>query len=122
MVIGGLCAQLAGETAARALEGGVSVLGEYEREWRGRYGSELKTMLMLRRLINGLSDAQMNRAVHAFLEEGLEEKFTRLVEEGDMDMQAGVIKRGLSDPAILAALVRSLGRIAVSELFSAFGL
>ena len=122
VVIGGLCAQLAGETAAKALGGDISVLGEYEREWRRKYGSELQTMLILRRLLNGLSDDQMNRAVHVFIEEGLEQKFTRLVEQGDMDMQAGVIKRALADPAIIAALARSLGRLAFSELFSAFGL
>ena len=122
VVIGGLCAQLAGEMGAKSLGENIGVLGEYEREWRRRYGSELQTMLIMRRLVNGLSDDQMNRSVHAFIEEGLEEKFTRLVEEGDMDMQAGVIKRALTDPAILAALARSLGRLVVSEFFSAFGL
>ena len=121
VVIGGLCAQLAGEFGARALGGDVDMLG-YEREWRRRYGSELQTMLIMRRLVNGLSDDQMNRAVHAFIEEGLEEKFTRLVEQGDMDMQASIIKKALTDPAILASLARSLGRIVVSEFFSAFGL
>lgn len=121
VVIGGLCAQLAGEFGARALGGDVGVLG-YEREWRRRYGSELQTMLILRRLVNGLNDDQMNRAIHAFIEEGLEAKFTRLVEQGDMDMQASVIKRALTDPAILASLARSLGRLVVSEFFSAFGL
>ena len=120
VVLGGLCAQLAGEMGARAL-GGVGVLADYENEWRRRYGSELQTMLILRRLLNGLSDAQMNRAVHVFLEEGLEQKFTHLVEQGDMDMQAGVIKRAITDPAILAALARSLGKLVVSEIFSVFG-
>jgi len=122
VVIGGLCAQLAGEIGVKALGGDVGVLGEYEKEWRRRYGSELQTMLILRKLLNGLSDDQMNRGVHVFIEEGLEQKLTRLVEQGDMDMQASVIKRALMDPAILAALVRSLGRLAVSEFFSAFGL
>ena len=121
VVIGGLCAQLAGEIGASALGEDTGVLG-YEREWRRKYGSELQTMLIMRRLLNGLNDAQMNRAAHVFIEEGLEEKFTRLVEEGDMDMQASVIKQALTDPTILAALARSLGRLAVSEVFSAFGL
>ncbi len=122
VVIGGLCAHLAGEFGAKALGEDVGVLGEYEREWRRRYGSELQTMLIMRRLVNGLSDDQLNKAVHAFIEEGLDEKFTHLVEEGDMDMQAGIIKRALTDPAILASLARSLGRLVVSEFFSAFGL
>jgi hypothetical protein len=40
------------------------------------------------------------------------------LERGDVDMQAGVIREALTDPAILAALVRSLGRVALGELLS----
>jgi hypothetical protein len=78
-------------------------------------------MLFLRRLMNGVDDERLNRMLHAFIEEGLEEKFTALVEEGDMDMQAEIIKRALTDPVILGALAKSVGRLAVSELFAAFG-
>ncbi len=121
VVIGGLCARLAGETAVKALGGSsLQLLEEYEREWRRHYGSELQSMLFLRRLMNGVDDERLNRMLHAFIEEGLEEKFTILVEEGDMDMQAEIIKRALTDPVILGALAKSVGRLAVSELFAAF--
>ena len=123
VVIGGLCAGIAAEVAVRALDEGVEAhsLDQYEEEWRSRYGSELQTMLFMRRLANTLDDERMNRMFHAFKEEGIEGSFTRLVENGDMDMQADVIKRALTDPAILGALVKSLGRLAVSELSAVLG-
>lgn len=124
VIIGGLCAKLAGETVVKALSIGdssLSVLGEYENIWRNRYGSELQTMLFLRRILNEFDDERINRMFHVFIEEGLETKLTRLVKEGDMDMQADIIKRAVTNPAILSALARSLGRLAASELFAAFG-
>jgi digeranylgeranylglycerophospholipid reductase len=119
VVMGGLCAQHAGETAVKALSGRCS-LDEYEKEWRTRYGSELQTMLYLRKLLNDQDDERMNRIFHAFIEEGLEKKFKTLVEEGDMDMQGVIIRRALTDPSILGALVLAVGRFAVSEFLSVF--
>jgi hypothetical protein len=75
-------------------------------------------MLALRGLMNGLGDERLNRVLHAFKEEGLQAKAQSLLERGDIDMQAGVIREALTDPAILAALVRSLGRVALGELLS----
>jgi len=123
VVMGGLCAGIAGLTAVKALGEGVEAraLDQYEGDWRAKYGSELQTMLFLRRLMNNLDDERMNRMFHAFKEENLETSFTCLVENGDMDMQADVIKRALTDPAILGALAKSLGRLAVSELFAVLG-
>ena len=122
VVIGGLCAGIAGDTVAKALErGSIDLLGEYESLWRSEYGSELQTMLFLRRMLNSLDDERKNRIFHAFIEEGLETKFTTLVESGDMDMQADVIKRAASDPAIIGALVRSAGRLVFSEFMSVLG-
>ncbi|MBD3171756.1 geranylgeranyl reductase family protein [Candidatus Bathyarchaeota archaeon] len=122
LVIGGLCAQMAGRIAAKALGYEEHDLEEYESKWRKSYDSELQTMLYLRRLLNHLSNERMNRLFHIAIEENLEKKFTKLVEEGDMDMQAGVIKRGLRDPLIIGALMRTVGRLALSELFSVFKL
>ena len=120
VVMGGLCAQLAGMAAVNTLENDASLDG-HEGDWRRRYGSELQTMLYLRRMLNSQDDERMNRIFHAFIEEGLEAKFTSLVEEGDMDMQGDIIKRALTDPSILGALALSVGRLAISELLSVFG-
>ncbi len=121
VVLGGLCARIAGELAVKSLADERVSLGDYERLWRSKYGSELRTMLYLRRLFNGFSDDQLNRIFQVFIEEGLEKKFTDMVSEGDMDMQESIIKRAVTDPVILGAMARSIGRIAVSELFSVFG-
>jgi flavin-dependent dehydrogenase len=122
VVIGGLCAGIAGDLTVKALETGfVHGLSEYEGLWRSRYGSDLQTMLFLRNLLNTLSDERKDRIFNAFIEENLESKLVSLVETGDMDMQADVIKRAASDAAILGALVRSAGRVALSEFLSVFG-
>jgi geranylgeranyl reductase family protein len=124
IIIGGLCAKIAGETAVNALQIDDFSLGslkEYENTWKNRYGSELQIMLLLRRLLNKLEDDRINQIFKVFIKEGLETKFTKLVEDGDMDMQAEIIRRAVTDPVILTALVKSLGRLAVSDLFTVFG-
>lgn len=120
VVLGGLCAGIAGDVASEYLGGEARDLAQYEKLWRKIYGFELGAMLTLRRLLNRLSDGRLNRAIEAFREEGLQDKAQRLLEAGDVDMQAGVIKEALTDPAILGALVRSLGRVALGELLSLF--
>ncbi len=122
VVLGGLCAVIAGETAVKALKmDDLRLLDGYDGEWRRLYGSELQTMLWVRRIMNGLDDERINRVFHAFRDERLEEKFTALVGDGDMDMQAGVIRKALTDPVIMGALVKALGKLAVSEVLSVFG-
>lgn len=117
VVLGGLCACIAGDVTSEHLGGGEK-LSRYDKLWREKYGSEFRSMLALRGLMNGLGDGLFNRAFQAFEEEGLQAKAQSLLERGDVDMQAGVIREALTDPAILAALVRSLGRVALGELLS----
>jgi geranylgeranyl reductase family protein len=117
VVLGGLCACIAGDVASEHLGGGEG-LGRYDRLWRERYGAEFRSMLALRGLMNGLGDERLDRVLHAFREEGLQAKAQSLLERGDVDMQAGVIREALTDPDILACLIRSLGRVALGELLS----
>ena len=119
VVIGGLCAGIAGKAAAGYLEG-VDSLGSYERAWRREYEFELKSMHALRRFMNRLSDERLNRLLHGVEDAGLMDSFRSLVEEGDMDMQSGVISRALSNPGILAALLKLTGRVALDELLALF--
>ena len=118
VVLGGLCAGMAGDVASEYISGEIRDLAQYEKRWRKEYGFELRAMLALRRLLTKLSDERLNRAFEAFREEGLQSKAQRLLETGDMDMQSGVIREALTDPAILGTLARSLGRIALAELLS----
>jgi len=115
VVLGGLCACVAGDVASEHLARGED-LSRYERLWRREYGHEFRLMLALRGLMNGLGDERLSRALQAFSEEGLQAKAQSLLETGDVDMQSGVIREALTDPDILAALIRSLGRVALGEL------
>jgi digeranylgeranylglycerophospholipid reductase len=119
VILGGLCALEAGRVASNALDSeDVSEpnLREYDRIWREKYGDEFRSMLTLRRFADGISDARMNRIFHSFSRAGLENILNRLVAEGDMDLQEGVIRRVFTEPRLTLALLSSLGRFAFDEL------
>ena len=44
-----------------------------------------------------------------------------LVEEGDMDMQAGIIMKALRDPELLTLMTKVVGRVFLAETLSLFG-
>ncbi len=117
VVLGGLCAIEAGKTVAKALESGDNTrLGGYEETWRRLYGSEFRSMQTLRNLADRVSDERMNRFLHAFKDAELGERVNELVAGGDMDMQEEVIRRSLSEPGIMKAVLSGLGRLALAEL------
>jgi len=125
VILGGLCAIEAGRTAAEAVEAGDSssrFLRRYQRSWRASLGMEFTSMLAARRLLNGLSDDRIDRLFNALRREGLEDRLRHLVEEGDMDMQGGVIRAALRDRGRLRVLAGGLGRLALGELRSIFNL
>jgi len=125
VIMGGLCAMEAAKIASEALEAGdcsAGFLSRYESAWRGKLGREFTTMLALRRFADGVSDARMNRLFGSLKGSGLEGTLERLVEEGDMDMQSGVIKAALTDPGMIRVLAGSLGRMALGELRGVFNL
>jgi flavin-dependent dehydrogenase len=123
VVIGGLCAKLVGEAASKYLSSGTqSDLDWYDDEWRSLYGNELSTMLTLRKMLNSMGDERLSRMFKAFNAEGMGEKLTRLVEEGDMDMQASVIRKAFTDPELVAVMARVAGRVVLGEVLSFFGL
>jgi geranylgeranyl reductase family protein len=121
VVMGGLCAKLAGDTAADALGCGDTCWGrlsEYERRWRSLYEGELNTMYTARRLMNRLSDERLNRLVSDLKRTSLESMLEELVSRGDMDMQAGVIREAARNPRLLYVLLRGVGAAALRELVS----
>lgn len=121
VVIGGLCSLLAGESASLFIgEGKQSSLDWYEREWRRLYGHELSTMLTLRRLLNGMGDERMSRMFRAFKEEGMGPRIVSLIEDGDMDMQADIIRRAFMDPVLLGVMAKVVGRVLLGEVMSFF--
>ncbi|MBD3206399.1 geranylgeranyl reductase family protein [Candidatus Bathyarchaeota archaeon] len=119
VVIGGLCAKIAGEVASDHLAGKSSLI-DYERQWRGEYGFELKTMCSLRTVMNKIDNERFNSVFNIMKKEKIEDRLHHLLETGDMDMQSGVIRKALLDPKILSILVRGLGRMALTELLAFF--
>ena len=77
-------------------------------------------MLTLRRLLNGIGDERMSRMFNAFNEEGMGPRIASLIEDGDMDMQAGIIKRAFMDPVLLGVMAKVVGRVLLSEVLSFF--
>ena len=48
-------------------------------------------------------------------------KITKLVSEGDMDMQREVIRKAFADPGIIAVMAKVVGRVVLGEVLSFFG-
>ena len=121
VILGGLCALEAGRVAADALSLGdpsAGFLQRYESTWKSMLGGEFSSMSLARRLMNRLGDRDLDELFKALKEAELEALLTRLVEEGDMDMQRAVIRRALRDRRLLGVAMRVLGRVALSELRS----
>ena len=125
VIFGGLCAVEAAKTVSGALETGdfsADYLSRYEAAWRGLLGREFSSMLAARRFADGLPDGRMDRLFSSLKASGLEGTLGRLVEEGDMDMQSGVLRSALTDPGMIGVLAGSLGRLALAELRGLFNL
>ena len=123
VVLGGLCAIQAGMVAAEAVKArdvSSSRLRVYERNWRGLLGGEFKSMLGARRMLNRLSDEQINDIFNTVKNEGLDDLVRGLLDEGDMDFQGGVLRRGLRNPNLLRVLIKVAGQLALGELRAAF--
>jgi len=119
VILGGLCAMEAEKTVSESLEEedhSADFLSIYEERWRGALGKEFSSMLGLRRFVNGIPDDRMDRIFASLKGAGLEPTLESFVEEGDMDMQSGVIRKALTHPGLLRVMAGSLGRLALGEL------
>jgi len=79
-------------------------------------------MLSVRRFLNRIPDDRMDRLFESVKASGLEPALVGLVEEGDMDMQSGVLRSALGNPGLLRVTVECLGRVALGELRALFNL
>lgn len=116
VVVGGLCAQIAGHVGVSALlEDDLSAknLSQYEKQWRGMLGADLAKMRVLRRLFPRISDDSLDR----MFEFALRSNLVRIIEEkGDMDFQGDVISRMLRQPGVHKILI-SVGGDVITSLF-----
>ena len=125
VILGGMCAMMAAETAIQALEEGdysAGFLGRYDERWREALGGEFSSMLGMRRFLNSIPDPRMNRIFASVKSAGLEPTLETFIEEGDMDLQSGVLRKALTHPGMLRVMASSLGRLALGELRGLFNL
>jgi geranylgeranyl reductase family protein len=104
VILGGLCASIAGRIAAEAVDRGdcaTSFLGRYETLWKDKLGKDFRSMLLARKVVNRLSDKAINKLFNAVIEENLQGIFSA---EGDMDFQSAIILKMLRKKEILGIL------------------
>jgi len=91
VILGGICASMAGEVTAEAVKKGAfssDFLGEYERRWREKLDGEFGAARLARGVLNRLSDKTMDKIFRIILERGLQ---AELSAKGDMDFQASLL-------------------------------
>ncbi len=114
VIFGGKCASIAGRTASEAVRNnrtGRDFLKTYEEEWRAKLSREFRIALLTRRILNRLSDKEMDKIFSLVIRE---EIYRELSICGDMDLQGTSIlkvfkKRGILKflPIILRAMILS---------------
>lgn len=108
VILGGVCASIAGEVAAEAIKRrkfSAEFLQRYERLWKIKLGKEFKTGLLARKLMNNLSDKAIDKLFRLVIEENLQ---TLISVEGDMDFQSNVLMKLLKKKKVLRMLLSLL--------------
>jgi len=104
------CAEIAADVASDALARGdlsEGALAEYDRRWRAELGEEFRRALYLRRLFTRLSDAELDRVVHALRGAHLA---ATIVAFGDIDFPTHVARELLREsPGLLRLLPKAFG-------------
>jgi flavin-dependent dehydrogenase len=101
VIFGLLCSRIAGNVAYEASQRGdysESTLSRYESMWKGEIGLDLTVMHHLRRLLNRLSDSEIDRIIDFGVRLG-----TRRIlrQSGDLDFQGKSLIRMMLHPSIL---------------------
>ncbi|MHA1961688.1 MAG: NAD(P)/FAD-dependent oxidoreductase [Candidatus Thorarchaeota archaeon] len=108
VIMGGTAAKIAGMTAVEAISGNDSsekVMKLYEKRWKSRLLSELRTMYLAQRLVSSLEDRGLDSVINGAERFGLVD----IVEsEGDMDMQQRTITKLMRDPRMLAVGLKAI--------------
>ncbi len=79
-------------------------------------------MLGMRRFLNSIPDPRMNRIFASVKSAGLEPTLETFIDEGDMDLQNGVLRKALTRPGMLRVMASSMGRLALVELRGLFNI
>ncbi|MBS7606717.1 MAG: NAD(P)/FAD-dependent oxidoreductase [Candidatus Bathyarchaeia archaeon] len=115
VILGGICASIAGRVASEAIKNNIvreNFLKSYEVGWRAKLDGEIKMALLIRRLLNRLSDRALDKIFSFIIKE---EFYKDLSAMGDMDLQGTSIlkiikmrKTFRSLPTIFRALLAGL--------------
>jgi geranylgeranyl reductase family protein len=104
VIFGGICASIAGRVASEAVKRNMleeKFLKAYEDEWRARLGREFKIALLARKILNRLSDRDIDKIFSIVLKEGIQHDISA---EGDMDFQGMSILKIMRKRRILRFL------------------
>jgi len=101
IIFGLLCARIAGEVAYEAIENrdfSEKFLSRYQFQWRKLIGFDLAMMLRLRKMLNRLSDDEMDKIINLCTKLEINKV---LEEAGDEDFMGSSLIRMLPHPAAL---------------------
>jgi len=91
VVLGGLCASIAGEISALTVKNATpnrKHLRAYEQSWKKKLGREFTIMRMVRQIINLLTDETIDRLFRIIIDKNYQQDFSLF---GDMDFQASLL-------------------------------
>jgi len=102
VIFGLLCSKIAGEVAYEAImnnDFSESFLSRYQSRWKIEIGFDLTVMCRIRKLLNCLSDKQLDKIISLCSKLGV----NRILEEvGDLDFQGKSLIRMVRHPGVLA--------------------
>ncbi len=105
VIMGGLCAQIAGNVAAEAvIEGRLDSkrLSMYQKKWKNLLSREFYYMQLTRRILNRMSDRNLDKLFETIIGNDL----TKVIEEvGDMDFESAVIRKLVFKPKLTASIL-----------------
>lgn len=104
VIMGLTCAKIAGEVAMQAVrEGDFSgeFLGRYEKQWKQKIGFDLNAMLFARKMLNRISDHEIDKIFAVATKLHLENALIRVK---DVDFQGKELIRLVGSPSALATL------------------
>jgi geranylgeranyl reductase family protein len=104
VVYGGRCAVIAADSIRRALRSGRyhhKELTHYEKRWKRAYGRQLNQMVLLRRLLNLLSNKELDTLFQATQQSSVRDLVER---KGDIDQQGRLILASLTNPFLITRL------------------
>jgi digeranylgeranylglycerophospholipid reductase len=108
LMIGFESAKIAANTVSKALKiGDISILKEYESDYKNRFRGELKVQLEVQKIFESLTDKDLDQMFIKLKEGNAEELISKY---GDMDNQSTIIKEMIKNRLLFSILPKLLTR------------